>query len=150
MEWTYSNRNIDELSDAEKFEIYELFDFKTNFPTYGKVSLAKFIDILHTNDCFQIYSDGKIAGLLYFEPLNGNVCKFHFAILRPKLAKNRGYIKIVNEILDNLLDKSNKACYNCIYGYTPFDEVARYSKLLGFKVFKQKNVKGITILIKEN
>jgi hypothetical protein len=131
--WTYKHCAIDEISYKESKEIHTLFDWELNFPNYGHVCLDTFVHILKNCNCFFVYSDGVLVGIMYFEPIESRCCKIHISVLRPDLARNRGYIRLVNEILDMLLDKSNKLWYKCIYGYTKYDNIIRFSKLFGFR-----------------
>ena len=147
IKWTYTERPLHQLPYDEALEIYDLFDFETNFPNYGKVNMRVFMNIMRESECFELYSDGQIALLQYFEPCEDDACKFHFAVLRPELIKNRGYFKYFKEILASLLDKEQDVCYKCIYGYTQSKETERFGKLFGFKVLSREN--GITKLIKE-
>jgi hypothetical protein len=144
-DWTYKHCAIHDMSYKELKEIHTLFDWELNFPNYGYVCLDTFVNILKDCNCFFIYLNGTIAGMLYFEPMRKCCCKFHFAVLRHELIRNRGYIRVVNGILDMLLDKSNKLCYKCIYGYTPYDNIVRFSKLFGFRFKRTEGVFSVLI-----
>ena len=96
------------------------------------------------------YNDVNVA-FFYIEDAPeswGRSCFLSFELLREEYKLKRGcYECVVAGLLEYLLDNSGHLCYDDIYGITPYDDIVKFARHLGYDVVRD-NFRGDKYLLK--